>query len=56
MSKQIKDIPRQVHKEAICKLCLQPKKLCKSHIIQKSMYQYVNDEKYRSQTLTIDFS
>lgn len=38
----------------ICKLCLQPKKLCKSHIIQKSMFQYVNDEKCRSKTLTID--
>ena len=54
MSKQIKDTPNQVHNEKICKLCLQSKKLCKSHIIQKSMYQYVNVEKYRSQTLTID--
>ena len=32
--------------ETICKLCLQAKQLCKSHIIQKNMYQYVNDEKY----------
>lgn len=38
----------------ICKLCLLDKELCKSHIIQKSMFKYVNDDSHRSRCLTKD--